>query len=331
MSPRRSHDFRDKIVEELDIMQQQMVQERNVFKARAYSKVISQLKGLNKPVYSFDDLTGVTGIGDRIHAKIAEIFTTGTLAVADKIKRNPKSTLAKELMKIYGVGPVKAKSLMEDTKLNLTSIDDLKKAVSTDGSILNDKQKLGLKYYEDIQLRIPRSEVEKHEHLIENGFKEVDPRFTVTVVGSYRRKAETSGDIDVLVMLPRVVPDAEASQLFNQAISALVTKKYILDVLAIGDKKCMAVSSLPGSNQKARRLDVLLTPPSEYAYALLYFTGSDKFNIQFRKKVLESGYSLSEHGLKRIKEDVPTYIPEMMNEADIFNFFKMQYVPPEQR
>jgi DNA polymerase/3'-5' exonuclease PolX len=319
------------IIDELDVMRKEMLREKNVFKARAYNNVITQLKELDrqgKIVHGFEDLQGISGIGDRIHAKIQEIIDTGKLAVAEKIKGKPETKFSEELMNIYGIGPVKAKSLIADKNLNLKSIVDLRKAVSESPILLNDKQKIGLRHYEDLLLRIPRSEMEEHETYIKNHFNFVNSHFKVTVVGSYRRKAASSGDIDVLVTLPSNVPLKTATNLFAEAITKLKTNMYITDVLALGDKKCMAVCRL--SKHKARRLDILLTPPSEYPYAMLYFTGSDKFNIQFRRKTLEKGYSLSEHGLKKVDDSVADP-PEMKTEKDIFDFFKIPYVQPEYR
>ena len=319
------------IITELDVMRKEMLREKNVFKARAYNNVITQLKELDrqgKAVHGFEDLQEVSGIGDRIHAKIQEIIDTGKLAVAEKIKEKPETKFSEELMNIYGIGPVKAKSLMADKTLNLKSISDLRNASNTNPSLLNDKQKMGLRHYEDLLLRIPRSEMEEHEAYIVNHFSMTDSRFKVAVVGSYRRKAQNSGDIDVLVTLPSSVSVKTATTLFAEAVMKLQTSMYITDVLALGEKKCMAICRL--HKHKARRLDILLTPPSEYPYAMLYFTGSDKFNIQFRKKTLEQGYSLSEHGLKKIDDSIADP-PEMKTEKDIFDFFKIPYVQPENR
>jgi DNA polymerase/3'-5' exonuclease PolX len=91
----------------------------------------------------------------------------------------------------------------------------------------------------------------------------------------------------------------------------------------------MAISHL-SDKDKARRLDLLLTPPEEYAYALLYFTGSDKFNILFRKKAIEKGYSLSEHGFKKLNTKVETP-PYMEDERNIFTFLDIPYVTPNKR
>ena len=79
-----------------------------------------------------------------------------------------------------------------------------------------------------------------------------------------------------------------------------------------------------------RRIDIRFVAHDVFPSALLYFTGSDKFNIQIRKKAIELGYSLSEHGLKITKKDVPKP-PEMKNEKDILDFLEIAYIEPKKR
>jgi DNA polymerase/3'-5' exonuclease PolX len=112
--------------------------------------------------------------------------------------------------------------------------------------------------------------------------------FTATIAGSFRRKMPTSGDIDILIT-------GKDTAAFHSVVETL-KRDYIKDILALGDKKCMCVVRLP-RHKVHRRLDILLTSPVEYPYALLYFTGSQGFNIGFRREALKKGYSLSEHGL----------------------------------
>jgi DNA polymerase beta len=329
-----SKDYRQTIIDELEVMRGQAVMDRSVFKARAYQKVMANIKALDMPVTKIEDLAKLDGIGEGIRKKIKEIIDTGTLAVANEIKKNSKTDVYKDLLQVYGIGPVKAKSILEDDSIR--SIDDLKKAVSTNPKLLNEKQKIGLQFYEDILQRIPRGEMSKHERILKRVFHKVDPEFQVTVVGSYRRGAATSGDIDVLVCLPEENGEKVAEKKFKQAINDMVSSKYIVGMLALGEKKCMAVVKDESLSHVARRLDVLLTNPKEYPFAVLYFTGSDKFNISCRQKALKLGYTLNEHGMKKIKEkdgeghDVPN-VPSMSSEEDILQFLKISYITPDKR
>jgi len=326
-------DFKPLMIDALDILAKNELKERNVFKARAYTKVIGQLKNTQGPIYSVEDLDKLQleGIGKSIKDKLNEIILTGQLKAAIVINNNPETILFEELIKIYGVGPVKAKALISDKKLNIKSIDDLRKELISDPSLLNDKQKIGLKYIEDIQKRIPRTEVITHDNLIKDAFKNEYTDFTTTIVGSYRRGLETSGDIDVLVTIPSNTSHDEKTILthFKNVVENMSKSGYITDILALGSKKCMAFVKLDAS-KPARRLDILYTIPEEYPYALLYFTGSDKFNIKFRRQTLEQGYSLSEHGVKKTRDDVKPLTP-IHSEKDLFEFFGITYVEPKNR
>ena len=149
----------------------------------------------------------------------------------------------------------------------------------------------------------------------------IPPKTDAEIVGSFRRGAANSGDIDMLIR-------GDDPSLLHSFAHALQTANYIKYVLAMGDKKILAISQLPG--KPARRLDLLLTPPDEYAYAILYFTGSDTFNVAFRQHALEKGYTLNEHALTPLKNTTPPP-PPLKTEKDIFNFLGLAYTPPEER
>ena len=115
---------------------------------------------------------------------------TGKIQYLEDMKNTPKIIFTN----VYGIGPKKAEEL---EKSGLTSIDDLVKASYNDSKLLNEKQKIGLKYYKDINARIPRSEITKFEQILT---KQVTPdtKLKFEIVGSYRRGAKDSGDIDVI-------------------------------------------------------------------------------------------------------------------------------------
>jgi DNA polymerase/3'-5' exonuclease PolX len=117
--------------------------------------------------------------------------------------------------------------------------------------------------------------------------------------------------------------------LLAQYVAKLEEMGYIREILAHGDKKCMAICAL-GEDGVPRRLDILLTPRDEYAFAILYFTGSDRFNVAMRQYALTRGYSLNEHALKRISTNVEE-APPMKREKDIFAFLGLEYVEPSAR
>ena len=93
----------------------------------------------------------------KIIVKSNEYIDTGTVGVADRILTIPALVSAINLTKIYGVGSKKAQSLFNDYGIH--TLSQLQEEVILHPKILNAKQKIGLKYYEDLQLRIPRDEM----------------------------------------------------------------------------------------------------------------------------------------------------------------------------
>ncbi len=89
---------------------------------------------------------------------------------------------------IYGVGPKKAKELVDKHK-----VSTIKELREKQGELLNDVQKKGLKYYEDILKKIPRKEIDTYKSTLNTLFSQVnDGSSSFEIVGSYRREAKKS-------------------------------------------------------------------------------------------------------------------------------------------
>jgi len=315
-------DFKPLILSALDTMRLgEMATTGGKFKALAYKKAIDSIRRFEGPITSAEQLKTVEGIGKKIYDKVVEIVATGGLAAAERMRERSDVGAMEALLGVHGIGPVKAKDLIA---AGITSIAGLRAAVRADPEVLNDTQKLGLKYYEASQERIPRAEMVAHEALLKSL---LPATLTGTIVGSYRRGAANSGDIDMLVTYDPSVSEKDASKAFKTLVTGLAGA-YTVEKLAGGAKKWMGFIQL--AHGTARRLDLLLTPPDEYAYAILYFTGSDKFNVAMRKYVLTLGYSLSEHGLK-ITSDRAKAVPAMRAEEDIFAFLGLRFIAPTER
>jgi len=316
-------DYKPRIIAELQVLQKKEQQERNTFKAIAYAKVINELKARAEPITRVEDIDGVPGIGGRIREKIAEMIATGHIAAADQA-RDEGILTTDELLHVYGIGPAKAKEL---ATAGIRSVAALRAAAANKPDLLNEKQQAGLRYYDDLLARIPREEVAVHEAKVKAAFRAADPNFVCQVVGSYRRGAADSGDVDVLVKM--TANEKHATRKFEDAIERLKESGYVLEVLAQGAKKFMGIVAVEGG--RARRLDLLLTPPEEFAYAILYFTGSDRFNVGMRKHALSLGWSLNEHGLKRKPDDGTAPPKNLHEEEDIFRFLGVPFVAPSAR
>lgn len=310
-------DMKSIIIRELSVLQTTCVSEpAGAHKARQYATAIKTIQAIPALHTIADVPTGKgTGIGDKIHQKIQEILATGHLAAADRARTTRAPDAMDIFRNIYGVGPKKAADFIA---AGYRTLDDLRAAAAEDDKILTKNMRIGLRHYDDFISRIPRAEMEKHEEML---LQSKPVTMSGVIVGSYRRGKPDSGDIDMLCSCD---PSDNSLKSF---VAKLKEGKYITDVLAQGETKCLAVCRLPG--QPYRRLDLLLTPPEEFPFAVLYFTGSDGFNVKMRQRALEKGYTLNEHALTQVA--TKTKVAGIRTEADIFRILGMVYKEPWER
>lgn len=315
-------DVKAKVIDALTVLMKREVVRKAPFKVRAYKKVIEELKISTMPIMSLEDLDKIPGVGEQIRKKVKEILETGGLAAAEKAKEDLGLNAVDALTGVYGIGPVKAQELIAK---GIKTVADLRAELAKDPSLLNDKQKIGLVYYEDILKRIPRKELEAHEKLLLGALVK---GMKGTVVGSYRRGAADSGDIDVLITMS-TKSSKEREEAFRMYVEKLKSSGYMIEVLSEGNQKCLSVVRL--ADGVARRLDLLVVPSEQFPFALLYFTGSGDFNVAFRKHALSLGYTLNEHTMKPTGKMEVKPVPPFKYEAEIFAFLGLKYKDPAQR
>lgn len=170
--------FNEKFIAILGELNDIMVLQGELFRAKAYSKAQETIMMVSKDITNIDQLKGLAGIGPTILSKLTEVAETGTLQFLEKERNNPMNILGK----VYGIGPKKAKDLIETH--GITSIEHLR---AVKDQVLNDKQKIGLAYFEDIEKRIPRKEIDEYKAAI--ALAAIPTGSTYEIVGSYRRGA----------------------------------------------------------------------------------------------------------------------------------------------
>ena len=284
------------------------------FKVKAYEKVIDSIELYDKEIDGVEDIKLLKGVGKKIEDKIVEFLVSGHIAEVDNVLKDPKYILGSKLKSIYGVGPAKITELMTKIK----SFEELREHPE----LLNEKQKVGLKYYDDMNLRIPMVEGKQHYTIVKNM---LDTGIEFEFVGSFRRKNKDMGDIDILIK-----NKSGNGIVLKDIIKRFVDKKYVIEKLALGNNKFMGLCRLK-PDLPARRIDILLADPSYYYFALLYFTGSYNFNIYMRKIALKKGLSLSEYGFKDSKGNLIDTTDSIHSEEDIFKYLELPYTPPHKR
>jgi DNA polymerase/3'-5' exonuclease PolX len=324
-------DYKERIISELEVLHAVApLEAAGTFKARAYATAIKTIAALPR-VISPADLPAPAkgdGLGKEIRAKILTILEHGRLEIEPEVRA--KAAALTTFRGIYGVGPKKAEELVA---AGYYTLDAVRAAAAANPKLLNKNQKIGLQYYADINSRIPRAEMDEHEKLL---MAAKPLALDGVIVGSYRRGRPDSGDIDMLLRTANI--EMDAGEALADYVEDLKARGYIREVLAHGEHKCLAVAALPGSSSsvagdtgkmKARRLDLLVTPPPEFPFAVLYFTGSDGFNVAMRAHALTRGFTLNEHALTQVSTGKT--VGGIKTEQDIFKALKLQWREPEER
>lgn len=312
--------YNEKLIAVLDELSTYMIKKGEPFRSRAYKKAEETLilfpQDITSDNYKSIGLEDLSGIGETIMRKIEEYIETGTLRILERERTDPRNVFTD----VYGIGPKKAKELVDN---GFTTIPQLREKQD---EVLNAIQRTGLRYYEDIMERIPRSEIDTYSRVFERAFdkvKESDSRYEI--VGSYRRGGHTSGDIDVVIT-------SNNNDVFKRFLDLLSDERIVVEVLSRGPTKSLVIAKLP-DEKHARRVDFLYTTQEEYPFAVLYFTGSKIFNTVMRGRALSMGYSLNEHGLYILngKTKGGKVDHTFQNERDIFKILKMEYKEPHER
>ena len=301
---------KDIIIKNLEIIRDYEHYNNERYKVVAYNTAINNIIIYNREINDLNDIANIEGIGKGIYEKIKELYLTGSISYIENNINNDKEYNFKQiLLNIYGIGPVNAKKIINE---GIKSLDELKK----NQHLLNDKQKIGVKYYEDLNKKIPLDEFNKHIKIIENKLKKYN--LIYDFVGSYRRGSDLMGDIDLLIK-------EDDNKRFNlkNLIDELIEDNYIIEILASGKNKFMGIVKI--NNYPVRHFDILIAPKDEYYYSLLYFTGSKIFNVALRHYIKNKfNLSLSEHGFKN--NDI-----KVNSEEQIFKFLQLPYIKPNNR
>ena len=256
-------------------------------------------------------------MGQHIAKKIEEILKIVKLKYHQKLKKWIKIDL-EQLKAIPNLGIKKIKVLYKQLKIK--NISDLEKAIKKKqiqkltGFAEKTEQLLsqGIELLKSKQKRYLYSEAKPYVNQIKRFLQSSPLVERVEIAGSFRRKEETIGDLDFLVISTKA----------KQVIDLFTKLPNIKKVLAKGTTK----SSLHLKN--GLQVDLRVVKKKEYGSALLYFTGNKQHNITLRKLALSKGYTLSEYGLFRVKEK--KWLAGR-TEEEIYKKLGLNYIKPEIR
>ena len=276
--------------------------------------------------YRSGDAPKIPGVGAAISDKITELVTTGRMAYYDKLIAEVPPTLV-ELLRIPGLGPRTVRQIW--VELGIVSIDGLR-AAAEQGRIrtlkgLSDRTETlildGIRRLETTPQRMLLHRAEATILGFIEALTDTPGVSTIEPAGSFRRKRESIGDLDLL---------AETDD--GPGLIERFTGLGIVDqVLNQGGYKA-AVRALRGP-----QVDLMVMPPGAAGTYRIHFTGSKEHNVRLRERARDMGWSLSEKGFLRIGEDGEPLtggdaeLRTFPTEEAAYAFLGLPYIEPELR
>jgi DNA polymerase (family 10) len=304
----------------------------NRFKIRAYrnaaQKVASQARPLRRMVEEGEDLTKIPGIGKDMSSYITELVRTGGLERLRELQKDVSPTVT-ELLKLDGVGAKTAAKLYHE--LGVDSLDKLRRAL--EAGEVSKLEGLGPKTAEKMQRELEEVTGREERFLLSKAESLVRPlvehlRKTeglkkLQIAGSYRRRSETVGDIDILAICDDWEP----------VMDALTTFEAVDRVEQSGETRGTVVL------RSGLQVDLRILPEKSYGAALHYFTGSKSHNVAVRKMGVERGLKISEYGVFEVPEnrDAESSDPREgkrvagEDEESVYRAVDLPWIPPELR
>ena len=291
------------------------------FKPYAYQKAALTLETLKDDVEDLygkgglKALKGIPGVGESIAHKIEEYLKTGKIEYYEEFKRKLPIALD-EIVAVEGVGPKKAKVLFE--KLGIKTLEELEEAANTHkiaplfgfGEKTEQNILQAIEFLKGSKGRFLLGEILPIADEVLKKLQSLPEVERADTGGSVRRRKETIGDLDFLVISSN--PD--------KVMDFFVSLPGVVKVWGKGATKS-SVRLKEGFD-----MDIRVIPPESYGAALQYFTGSKDHNIALRKIAIDNGFKLSEYGLFEGSRMIAA-----VSEEEVYGKLKMPWIPPELR
>jgi len=294
----------------------------NPFKVRAYRNasrtVADHPDPLGELVKGGDfDLTDLPGIGGGIAREITTLIETGTLPQRQELLATIPPGLL-DLLHLPGVGPKRVKLFHDELKVN--SVADLKQALDSGkiaqlpgfGPKLLEKLREGVAGAPTGPRRMVLHDAEQYARAYVEYLKAGGGIDEIEVAGSFRRRKETIGDLDIVVTC---APKKAAA-----VIERFGTFSEVAQVAARGDTRATVRLS------SGLQVDLRVVEPGCFGAAMQYFTGSQAHNIELRKIAQAKKLKLNEYGVFRGEKCVSG-----RTEQDVYEALGLDWIPPEMR
>ena len=268
----------------------------------------------------------IPGVGKAISDKLTELATTGHLAFHERLRAEIPASLV-ELLRIPGLGPKTVRLLNQE--LGIASIDDLRQAAVAGRlrelrGMSERTEALVLEGIERLGERVERMHLDRAEELASALIAALSGTPGVRSIesaGSFRRRRESIGDLDLLAETdePTALMDAFTSFGLVDGVINRGTHKAAVRL------------------RRGPQVDLMVMPPGEAGTYRIHFTGSKEHNVRLRAMARDRGWSLSEKGFLRIGDDGEPLTGDaaelrtFATEAEAYAFLGLPFIEPELR
>ena len=289
------------------------------YKSKAYMGTARTLRMLKESNENYDlplnakELIKLKSIGKSTADKIINFYKDGHIKLLKELNDDKVIDKLIDIAGIYGFGFKGAKKLYEK---GYKTMDDIKAGYVKGEIKLTRGQKVGIQYYDDLQKKIPRKELESLERNLKKLEKKSKNIDHIHIMGSYRRGKKLLKDIDILI-------SGKSPKVIDDLLDYLKEEYKYVDYFSKGPKKFMGLFII---KKIIRHVDIIYSTPDEYPTKLNYFTGSKEFNVRLRNIALQQGYKLSDQGLFKGDKKI-----KLKNEREIFDILGVKYLKPQER
>lgn len=296
------------------------LQGANPFRVRAYRNAARTVgdhgRDLATRVVSGEPLPKLPGIGKDLSAKIREIATTGHCALLERLHHQVPAALT-ELLRVPGLGPKRVRALHQGLAVN--TVAQLRKAAQA--GRIRELPGFGAKTEQRIlqhlraQAAAPETRMllpvaAQYAEALADWLRGAQQVQQLEIAGSYRRRRETVGDIDILVASDEPAPVMQRFTGYDE----------VREILGQGSTRASVVLAC------GLQVDLRVVEPAAFGAALHYFTGSKAHNIAIRKRAQARGLKINEYGVFRDRARVAGE-----TEESVFAAVGLPWIAPELR
>ncbi len=294
------------------------LQGENPFKSRAYQSAARMIRGLEQDLGALvasGRLSDLKGIGEALSEKITTLVRTGHLPYLEDLRASV-SAVALELLRVPGLGPRKARALVD--RLGIRSLGELEYAchenrlVDLEGFGARTQEKIlhGIERLKQYGTRFLLGDALPQGEELQRALERAPGVGRAALAGAVRRRCETVERIDLVASGPDP----------RRIATAFASLPMVERQAAPGDGRVSA------AHAAGTPVDLRAVPDGAFALALLQATGSERHWEALRARAAARGLDLGPDALRRGHAALPC-----PGEAEVYAALGLPFIPPELR